>query len=281
VSVRVGEETAWSIVARADLATALAELADRPARWPGIGVRAAGPVRLVLVADARALSALTRGRAPSWGAGVTLPTGRLILLRTDLPDLPGTLRHELAHVVLHETVHTRVPLWFDEGYATVASDGFGLSDRLELHLAVALGGVPTFGDLDGELRGTEPSAARAYGLAASAVLGLARRIPGGDLSPLLTELAAGVGFDSAVHQVTGRTLPQFEYDWRRETRRRYGGITGAAGAGFWLVLGVLVLALGVRKRRLEAPRRAALDEGWAVPEEGQEPGPLDHDGVNG
>lgn len=277
----MGQVTAWSTVARADLATALAELADRPARWPGIGVRSAGQVRLVLVADSGGLAALTRGRAPAWGAGVTLPAGRIILLRTDLPDLPTTLRHELAHVVLHEAVRTRVPLWFDEGYATVASDAFTLGDRLELHLSVALGGVPTLGDLDGELRGTEPSAARAYGLAASAVLGLARRIPGGDLGPLITQLAAGVGFDSAVRVVTGRTVPQFEYDWRRETRRQYGGLTWAAGAGFWLLLGLLVLGLGARKRRLDAPRRAALDDGWVVPEEGQEHGPLDPDGANG
>lgn len=268
----MGQVTAYATAPHLDLAAALADLADRPAAWPGLGVRDAGPLRLIVVADSHAFGAVTRGRVPGWGAGVALPGARVIVLRADLPDVTTTLRHELAHLVLHRAIRTRVPLWFDEGYATVASGGWDLSERLELHLSVALGGVPELRDLDGALRGTEPAADRAYGLAAAAVLGLARRIPGGDLGPLLTQLAAGQPFDSAVHLVTGRTLSQFEYDWRRDTRRQFGGVTWVAGVGLWLFLTFgVVMAWGLH-RRIEAPRRAALDVDWPVPE----PEQLDH-----
>ncbi|HSC59026.1 MAG TPA: hypothetical protein VLC11_05650 [Gemmatimonadales bacterium] len=276
-SVRVGQVTAFATAAHLDLAAALADLADRPASWPGLGRRDAGPVRLVVVADQAAFTALTRGRIPGWGAGVALPQGHVIVLRADLPDITTTLRHELAHLVLHQAVRTRVPLWFDEGYATVASGGWDLSERFALHLSVALGGVPELRDLDAQLRGSEPVADRAYGLAAAAVLGLARRIPGGDLGPLFTQLAAGQPFDSAVRVVTGRTVSQFEFDWRRDTRRHYGGVTWLAGAGLWLLLTFGVVMAWALHRRIEAPRRAALDVDWPAPE----PDQLDHDGPTG
>ena len=275
--MRVGEVTAIAPPSRLDLATALAEVADRPAPWPGLGNRSAGPIRLVVLADQRALAAATRGRLPSWGAGAAFPAGRTIILRADLPDLMGTLRHELAHLVLHQAVRTRVPLWFDEGYASVASGEWDLGARLELHLSVALGGVPLLRDLDGELRGSEPAADRAYGLAAAAVLGLARHTPGGTLAPLLAQLGAGVPFDSAIHVTTGRTIDQFEYEWRAETRRSYGGAAWAAGFGLWLFLTVAVVMGWWWRRRMQAPRRAALDVGWPPPPDDT----LDPDGTPG
>ncbi|MFI5234145.1 MAG: peptidase MA family metallohydrolase [Gemmatimonadales bacterium] len=267
----MGEVSVFAAPAQLDLATALADLADRPAEWPGLGRRAVGPLRLIVVADRAALAAVTRGRAPRWGAGIALPAGRIIILRADLPDLAATLRHELAHIVLHQAIHTRVPLWFDEGYATLASGEWDFTGRLELHLAVAFTGVPSLGDLDGQLRGTEPTAERAYVLAAAGVLGLERRIPGGELSPLMAALASGVPFDSAVQQVTGRTLSQFEYEWRQETRRRYGGVAWLAGTGLWMILTIAVVVGWGWRRRMDVPRREALNEGWPDPEAPEPP----------
>jgi hypothetical protein len=257
--------TALAPAARLDLATALADLAGRPAEWPGLGRRSAGPIRIILLPDQAALTRAGRGRLPPWSAGAALPAGHVILLRADLPDIATTLRHELAHLILHQAVRTRVPLWFDEGYATVASGGWDLGGRLELHLSVALGGVPPLRDLDGELRGAEPAADRAYGLAAAAVIGLERRIPGGTLGPLMEALADGTPFDSAVHLVTGRTIDQFEYAWRIETRRAYGGAAWLTGLGLWMILAVTVVAGAGWRRRMDAPRRAALDVDWPEP----------------
>jgi hypothetical protein len=56
-----------------------------------------------------------RGRGPSWGAGFALPGARTIVIRVDGGDPHGILRHELAHLALHEAIRVRVPLWFDEG----------------------------------------------------------------------------------------------------------------------------------------------------------------------
>ena|GEM_PF-528362 len=274
-TVQVGDVRVVASEGRLDAAIALAELADRPTTWPGLGRRSPGPFQLLLVADSAELARATRGRAPGWGAAVAFPASRTIILRADLPDLPRTLRHEVGHLVLRGAVRSRVPLWFDEGYATLAAGEFDRLARLEMHLSVVLGGVPTLRDLDGELRSSAPVSERAYGLAATAVGYLAERIPGGDLAPLLDSLGAGVEFERAVAAATGREMARIEEDWQETTRQRFRGALWVAAGGWWLVAaGAVALAWGLRRKR-ERPRRAALDTGWEVPPEGEETSPAE------
>jgi hypothetical protein len=249
-SVQVGEVHVVAAPARLDAAIRLAELADRPTFWPGLGRQAPAPFQLVLVADSAELGRISRGRAPSWGAAVAFPQSRTIVLR-------GAIR-------------SRVPLWFDEGYATLAAGEWGRLARLELHLSVVVTGVPTLGDLDGQLRGTSQVADRAYGLAATAVTTLTARIPGNDLAPFLRRLAAGEEFTAAVQGATGRDVSTFEGEWREETRRNFRGGLWLAAGGWWLVAaGVVVAAWSLRRKR-ELPRRQALDVGWELPPESGE-----------
>ena len=141
--------------------------------------------------NGRLLDSLTSGRAPAWGAAIAEPGARTILLRADQDDLPRTLRHELAHLALHEAVAVRVPLWFDEGYAAWAAGEWERFGGLELNLAVVRGAIPSLTALDGALRGSASTADAAYALAASAVTELARRNPTGTLAPLLQRLERG------------------------------------------------------------------------------------------
>jgi len=269
---QVGEVRAVATARRLDAAIALAELADRPTTWPGLGRRSPGRLQLVLVADSAEMSRLSHGRAPGWGAAVAFPESRTVILRADLPDLPRTLRHELAHLVLRANVRSRLPLWFDEGYAVLAAGELDRLTALEVHLSVLATGVPTLGDLDGQLRAAAPTADRAYGLAESAVTSLAERIPGGDLAPFIDSLARGVEFADAVHAVTGRELSRFESEWQQETRRRFRGVLWFIAGGWWSVVGVGVMVAWWLRRRRDRPRRIALDTGWELPpEEGSVP----------
>jgi hypothetical protein len=275
VAVQVGRVTAVSWPAQRTVATELAETADRPADWPGLGRRDPGPLRLIVVPDGRLLDSLTAGQAPPWGAAIALPGARTILLRADQGDLIRTLRHELAHLALHEAVRVRVPLWFDEGYAAWAAGEWERFGGLELNLSVARGAIPSLTALDGALRGSASSADAAYALAASAVTELARRNPTGTLTPLMQRLQAGEDFEAAVLATTGLNLSRFEQEWQRGVRRRYtlGGWLVAGGG--WLVAAVLVLLLVRRRRRSDRDRRAALDQGWDVEPEAEEGPELD------
>ena len=266
-AVRIGQVTAVAWPGQLRLASELARRASQPTEWPGLGRRTPGPLRLILVPDARRLDSLSSSRAPGWGAAVALPRERTILLRADVGDLYRTLRHELAHLALHQAVPGRVPLWFDEGYAAWAAGEWERLGLLELNLAVVRGAVPDLRTLDGALRGSATTADAAYALAASAVTELARRNPTGSLTPLLQRLGRGEDFDAAVLGTTGLTLGRFELVWRRSLRQRYSLAAWILAGGGW---GILTLALWVllrRRRAADRPRRAALDEGWEIPPE--------------
>jgi len=273
--VQVGRVTAVAWPRQRAVAVDLARQAGRPAEWPGLGRRDPRPLRLIVVPDGRTLDSLTAGRAPAWGAAVALPGEHTILLRADQPDLPRTLRHELAHLVLHEVVPVRVPLWFDEGYAAWAAGEWERFGGLELNLAVVRGDVPSLTELDGALRGSASTADAAYALAASAVTELARRNPSRTLTPLLTQLARGEDFDGAVLATTGLTIGRFEDAWRRAVRQRYTLGQWLVAGGGWAVIGLLVLWQVRRRRRLDRARRAALDVGWVVEPESEDGPELD------
>jgi hypothetical protein len=264
--------TAVAWPAQVRLATELAREAGRSADWPGLGRRVPGPLRLILVPDARRLDSLTSGRAPHWGAAIALPDSRTILLRADGEDLFRTLRHELAHLALHQAVSVRVPLWFDEGYAGWAAGEWDRLGSLELNLSVVRGAIPDFESLDGALRGSASTADAAYALAVSAVAELARRNPSGTLDPLLSRLEAGTDFGVAVRATTGLPLGRFEEEWQRATRRRYSVGTWLIAGGGWLVLALILVGLRRVRRRADRVRRAALDVGWDVEPE-DAPGP--------
>jgi hypothetical protein len=262
--VRVGQVTAVSWPSQRHLALELARRAGQSTDWPGLGHRSPGPLQLIIVPDGRHLDSLSLGRAPSWGAAVALPGSRTILLRADQGDVYRTLRHELAHLALHEAVAVRVPMWFDEGYASWAAGEWERLDVLALNLAVIRGEVPDLRSLDGALRGSATAADAAYALAASAVTELARRNPSNSIEPLMARLVEGKDFDAAVLSTTGLTVPQFDAEWRKTIRRRYSLVTWLLAGGGWGIL-VFSMWLIVRlRRKADLPRRAALDEGWEI-----------------
>jgi len=260
------------------VAIGLARIAAAPRDWFGLGLRAAGPLRLIVVRGEARVAEVLHAPAPGWGAGFTFPGSRTILIRVDAGDPERILRHELAHLALHDAVPGRVPLWFDEGYAALAAGELERLDALRLDLAVARGRVPGFFELDRALRGTESTARTAYALAASAVSMLARRHPTHSLTPLLRRLQGGEGFAGAVLATTGSPLGRFELEWQKDVRRRFGILGWVMAGGLWAVLAVLlVLAVWLRRRR-DRPRRQALDEGWIVETEPEPPAPLDEAG---
>lgn len=262
--MRVGQVTAVAWPAQRNLAIELAGQAAQTTEWPGLGSQSPGDLQLIIVPDRAHLDSLSKGRAPPWGAAVALPGSRTILLRADQGNLYRTLRHELAHLALHQAVPVRVPLWFNEGYASWAAGEWDRLGVLDLNLAVVRGAVPDLRALDGALRGSATTADAAYALAVSAVIELARRNPSNSLEPLMTRLMAGEDFDAAVLATTGLPISQFDTEWRKAIRQRYSLATWLLAGGGWGILVFLMWALVRVRRKAELPRRAALDEGWEV-----------------
>jgi hypothetical protein len=276
--VQVGEVRAIARPRDLTLAIALAEVAGTSRDWYGLGRTIPGPMQLIVVRGGARLDSVMHGRGPSWGAGFAIPRGRVIVIRADAGDPHQILSHELAHLALYDAVRVRVPLWFDEGYASIASGEWNRVAALGLNLGVARGKLPGFYELDRALRGNQLTAETAYGLAASAVAMLARRHPDRSLAPLLARLRRGEGFSEAVLASTGWPLGRFELEWQKDVRQRFGLLTWGLAAGFWLAIAVLVFWAAWAKRRRELPRREALNEGWVVEPEEEESLPLDEAG---
>lgn len=262
---------AWP--AQMSLALQLAEAADQSRAWPGLGTRDPGPIRLVVVPDEAAMQRLSEGRAPAWGAGIALPASHTIMLRADAGNAQEILRHELAHLALRRVIQEPVPRWFDEGYAAYAAGEWGRMDAIGINLAVLQGRIPDLDQLNGTLRSSEADASLGYALAMTAVMAVARHHPEHSLAPIITLLADGEPFDSALRRTTGLTAGQFSVAWQKDVRRRYGVLGWFTLGGLWFLMALAVLIAAYVRRRLDRPRRAALDIGWPEPpaEDEQQP----------
>lgn len=261
-AVQVGRVTAVYWPGDEGIATALAELADRPYEWPGIGTYAPGEMRLI-VTRGRTFDSLTAGRVPGWGAGAAFPGSNTIVVRLG-GDPRRVLRHELAHLALRR-VARGVPLWFDEGYAAFAAGEWDRLDALRVNLEILRGRIPDLRSLDRELRGGAGEAEAAYALATAAVLLLNRLGGPRGLGPLIANLRTGEDFDYALRVTYGMTLGQFEELWRKDLRSRYGWLAvGTSVAVLWVAVLAVVGAVWMLRRSRYQDKKKALDVGWAV-----------------
>jgi hypothetical protein len=178
------------------------------------------------------------------------------------------LRHELAHLALHGAVR-HVPRWFDEGYAARAAGEWDRLEALRVNWALLRGAVPSLRELDRYLLvDGSAQAGAAYALSTTAVLLLERMGGERGLEPLITALGRTIDFDQALRASYRITLGQFEEQWHKDLRRRYGWLLVVTSfSAFWAVMGVLLAVLWAWRRRRDRARRAALDEGWIVADE--------------
>lgn len=243
------------------------EAALSPTSLPGLPPEAVTTPATILLAPSPAVfDSLTGGRAPAWSAGVAIPsTGTIILpvyatVHTATDDPAITLRHELAHLALHAYLPGPIPRWFDEGYATWASGGWDQASAWQLRLAILLGRAPPLDSLTLDWpRGAE-RARFAYLLSASAVSHLAMRGAPNGLPALLRAWRSEGTLDAAIRQVYGMTLGQFEAEWRKVVRRRYGWLLAISQVTvFWVFVTLLVLVLGARRRKDNRERLARME----------------------
>lgn len=231
--------------------------------FPGLP-RPRSDVSIVIARDAQHMRALSGPGVPEWGIALAHPALRRIILQgrgaaSDAGDPLVALRHELAHLALHEYMDDLPPRWFDEGYATYAAGEWRRDDVFAAQVALALRGVPTLEGIDSAFFGGTTRAQYAYALAHRAVADLASLDPKRGLSLLFEEWRARGSLDSAVRHAYGITLGNFEAMWRSRTRRRYG----ALGVLTDLTLAVVILLavvgpLYVARRRRDRRRLAAL-----------------------
>ncbi len=240
----------------------LAFLLEQP-ELPGVP-RPSG-VTAVLAHTPAVLDALTGGVVPEWRAGVAVPSLRLLVVPTGEgprvldPEGRRVLRHEWAHLGLHARLgDLRVPRWLDEGYAQWASGGFDLAEAWRLRLLLATGDASLDSLTLAWPRGRSEAGA-AYLLAASAVAYLLGDSGARGMELLVERWRASGSFESAFRETFGVTTGQFEEDWRRHVRDRYGWLFVLSHSTvFWMALALVLLLMVRTRRRYERERMARL-----------------------
>ncbi|NJD19874.1 MAG: hypothetical protein FIA95_11420, partial [Gemmatimonadetes bacterium] len=236
---------------------------------PGLAPDVPGGITAVLAHTPDALDEITGGQVPEWRAGVAIPElGLLVVPTGEGPRIldPGglrVLRHEWAHLGLHQALGgLRIPRWFDEGYAQWASGGWDASDAWRLRILLAVGGAPPLDSLSLAWPRERGSAEGAYLLAASAVSFLLEGSGERGLALLMARWREGRSFDGALRATFGVTTGQFEEDWRRHVRKRYGWLFVASrSAVFWMLLALVLLFMARTRQARNRARMARLRAG--------------------
>lgn len=216
----------------------------------------------------REFAELVGPHAPEYGAAIAIPGEQRIVMQgsragSDAGDPLQVLRHELAHLALHEAMGDRPPRWFDEGYASFAAGEWSREDVLITNFALAWRGVPSLAALEEAFAGGSARASGAYALAYRAVVEMAALDPARGLTLFFRYWRDGDDLEIAIRQAFGVTQDGFEDRWRRNTRRRYGALALFAD----LTLGVIVLFIVLlpfyvarrRRNRARLERMAAAE----------------------
>ena len=221
------------------------------------------PRQRVLVAvapDAKRFRQWAGPGAPEWGVALAFPDSRRVIIQgraagSEAGDPIETLRHELAHLALHEHLGHRPPRWFQEGYASVAAREWRRDDVLATNVALALRGAPTFDELERSFAGGSTAAQSAYALSYRAVAEMASLDPERGLTLLFQYWRNARSLDAAVRQAFGMTLAGFEKEFQRRVRRRYGLLALVADLSLvFLVTGVALLPFFASRRARDRRR---------------------------
>ena len=257
------------------LATSLGEYAVSTDTFPGLP-KPQQRVTIAIAPDERRFR-LWAGAAPEWGSAVAFPEARRIVLQgrrsggSAAGDPITVLRHELAHLALHEFLGDLTPRWFDEGYASYAASEWGREEVLMTNLALALRGMPTLDELEESFGGGSSQAQSAYALSYRAVAELARIDERNGLALFLGYWKSSQSLERAMRQAYGLTVADFERRWRQRTRRQYGALALLSNLTLGAVLLVLVIApFYVVRRRRDRQRLEKMREADAAAEKAEQ-----------
>jgi hypothetical protein len=241
---------------------------------PGLPAEHPARVEAVLAHSPAAFDEITSGAVPEWRAGVAIPSLNMLVMPTGegvrVVEGEGlrTLRHEWAHLGLHGYLgDLRVPRWFDEGYAQWASGGFDASEAWRLRVLIAMGRTPSVDSLELRWPAAREPARTAYLLAASAVTYLLAAGGERGLEIFLARWRDGRSFEGAFRETFGLTIGQFEEDWKRHVKDRYGWLFVLSHSSvFWMAL-ALVLLFMVRVRQRHNREKLARMRAGEIPDD--------------
>lgn len=222
------------------------------------------PIRVLLAPESSPLAK----SVPAWVAGYTDGVSdAVVLLPERTPSYPDggleeVLAHEVAHVLIYRaSAGRRIPRWFNEGVAILASRSWRFRD--ETHLALGLlsaDRVPLW-KLDDLFEGDRWQVERAYALSGALVQELLDKYGTGLPAALFSKVAQGIPFDEALRRTTGATLDDVgDAFWARQSVLKRWLPVVTSTAAIWLGIALLAVVAAAKRRRQQAAEAKALAE---------------------
>ncbi|MHB1458675.1 MAG: peptidase MA family metallohydrolase [Armatimonadota bacterium] len=159
---------------------------------------------------------------------VGLAHTRALFIRIDasgaFEDISRVIPHELVHIFLSRILHAdaaNLPLWMHEGLAKYLSDDWSSGDADLLADIATSANFIAFNKLTNVFPSDSLGRSKAYVQSYSAIRFMAKKYSEKSLVDLLSEIAKGEDFSTAVKYSIGSTPDHFEADWRRYLMDRY------------------------------------------------------------
>lgn len=274
LGVAAAEPTRLVTEIQPGLPPAAARLAESPHDWIPrvmelVGVTQPGPpIRVLLAPESSPLAK----SAPTWVAGYTDGVSDAVVLLPErtpsYPDggLEDVLAHEVAHVLIYRASGgRRIPRWFNEGVAMLASRSWRFRDETHLALGLLSADKVPLWKLDDLFEGDRWQVERAYALSGALVQDLLDKYGTGLPSALFSRVAQGLSFDEALRRTTGATLIDVgESFWARQSVFKRWLPILTSTAVIWLGIALLAIVAAVKRRRKQAAEAKALAEAEAL-----------------
>jgi hypothetical protein len=254
------------------LARTLLAAAQANDSFPGLP-RPAARVLIAVAPDAARFRQWVGPHAPEWGAAIAIPDEQRLVLQgsragSEAGDPVVVLRHELAHLALHERLGRLPPRWFDEGYASVAAGEWNREEVFATSLAMVWRTLPSLDRLENGFFAGATEAEWSYAMAHRVVSELAALDPVHGLGNFFAYWKDTGSMERAIRQAFGLTGEQFEAHWKARTRRRYGALALATNVSVVFGLfGVALLPLYIDRRRRDRRRLEAMRAADAAQDE--------------
>jgi hypothetical protein len=245
------------------LARSLLAAAQARDTFPGLP-RPRAHVLIAIAPDMARFRAWVGPHAPEWGAAIAFPDEQRLVMQgstasADAGDPLVVLRHELAHLALHEHMDRLPSRWFDEGYASVAAGEFTREQVFETSIGMVWRTLPSLEALEDGFRRGGMEASWSYAMAHRIVSELSALGGARGLDNFFAYWKATGSFEKGVREAYGITGEAFEKHWQQQTRRRYGALAVVSNVSAAVGLfAILLVPLFISKRRRDRRRLEAM-----------------------
>ncbi len=218
-------------------------------------------MRIVLASTENSFEKAIGDSVPEWGLAFALIENRKIVLKSPRLlgsgfDLRAVMTHEIAHVMLAQSVgNRRIPFWFHEGFAMYQSKEWKIGNSALVGWAAVRGNLLDLGDLENAFPWSEEKADLAYAESFLAITFIIQRFGKEGLSALVTELKNGKDIDSAMRGAFGVGYERFKRDWYSYTRNRFSILSFLVSPEVIWPFVVILFAIVYIKKQIEKRKK--------------------------